>query len=108
MSNKTPFAGRQNLMPPGWDRRQAAWLRRQPRCQAWVIEDLERCLAPATTVDHIIPRFEGGRDDPSNYQSLCDPHHGKKTAEEGHRAWAQKKARIARRFDFSDTHPSEY
>src|SRR5664279_3149715 len=106
MSNKTPFAGRQNIMPAGWERRRSAWLRHQPRCQAWVIEGLEKCLAPAVTVDHIIPRFENGPDDKSNYQSLCKKCHDTKTAEEGRRAWAQKKARIARRFDFSDIHPS--
>ena len=108
MSNKTPFAGRQNLMPPGWDRRRNAWLRRQPRCQAWTIEGLEKCLAPAVTVDHITPRFEGGQDGQSNYQSLCKACHDKKTAEEGRRAWAKKKARISRQFDFGDRHPSEY
>jgi 5-methylcytosine-specific restriction endonuclease McrA len=64
-------------------------------------------LAPAVTVDHIVPRFEGGGEE-GNLMSLCKKCHDKKTAEEGHRAWAKKKARIARQFDFSDTHPSSY
>lgn len=37
----------------------------------------------ANQVDHIIAKSEGGTDDESNLQLLCDPCHRKKTAQEG-------------------------
>lgn len=37
-------------------------------------------VTAATTVDHIIPKVQGGTDDPENLQSLCDVCHKKKTA----------------------------
>ncbi|WP_231359841.1 HNH endonuclease [Escherichia coli] len=39
-------------------------------------------IAPATTVDHIVPKSRGGTDDPSNLESLCWPCHRGKTAKE--------------------------
>lgn len=50
------------------------------------------CLAggrptPATQVDHITPKAEGGTDDLTNLQSICAPCHEAKTlADEGKRA----------------------
>ncbi len=40
-------------------------------------------LTAATEVDHIIPKSQGGTDDPDNLQSLCNAHHKIKTAREG-------------------------
>lgn len=44
------------------------------------------CGAPANVVDHIIPRAEGGSDDPDQLQSLCTYHSRRKTGAEGARA----------------------
>jgi 5-methylcytosine-specific restriction enzyme A len=62
-----------------WMARRARWLKHQPVCVM--------CLAcgrtsAASQVDHVIPLIDGGRDDESNYQSLCEPCHIAKTAEE--------------------------
>lgn len=62
-----------------WMEARAKWLRQHPLCVA--------CLATGRTtaaeeVDHIIPLWCGGRDDDSNFQSLCKPCHAVKTAEE--------------------------
>lgn len=40
-------------------------------------------LTPATEVDHIIPKSQGGTDEPDNLQSLCNACHKIKTAREG-------------------------
>ena len=44
----------------------------------------------AALVDHIIPLSQGGKDEDSNYQSLCVTHHNRKIARERE----QKKGRI--------------
>ena len=36
-------------------------------------------MAPATEVDHVIPRSAGGSDDVQNLQSLCKPCHSRHT-----------------------------
>jgi 5-methylcytosine-specific restriction protein A len=61
----------------GWKAARRAHLARNPNCAV--------CGAPATVVDHIRPRAEGGAGlDPSNLQSLCAKHHQVKTTSEGH------------------------
>lgn len=64
----------------GYDRRWRAirqmYLRNHPLCVACLAAD--RTTA-ATDVDHIIPRRQGGTDDPANLQSLCHSCHSKKT-----------------------------
>ena len=35
--------------------------------------------APSVHVDHVLPRAQGGTDDPSNLQGLCTPCHSRKT-----------------------------
>lgn len=37
------------------------------------------------TVDHRVPKAEGGSDDPSNLQTICDDCHRVKTSEEARR-----------------------
>ena len=66
-----------------WRRLRAQVLREEPLCRA--------CLgvgrvAPATEVDHIVPRSKGGPDDRANLQSLCKSHHSEKTKREA--AWS--------------------
>jgi len=46
--------------------------------QGWVV--------PATEVDHIIPKFEGGTDDPSNLQAVSHDEHEKKSRAEAEHA----------------------
>src|SRR5690606_6721021 len=47
-----------------WLKLRAQVLREEPFCR--------QCGRPATTVDHIIPKSQGGTDDRSNLQALCD------------------------------------
>lgn len=39
-------------------------------------------VTPATAVDHVRPKAQGGDDAPGNLQSICGPCHERKTAEE--------------------------
>jgi len=43
-------------------------------------------VTPATDVDHVIPKFEGGTDKDSNLQAICNPCHKLKTQAESQRA----------------------
>ena len=64
-----------------WQKARGTFLRRSPLCVECEKQGL--CVA-ATIVDHIIPH-KGDQDlfwDTSNWQSLCQPHHDKKTATE--------------------------
>lgn len=97
------FAGRQGLMPRGWNKTRDRFLAASPICVGW---PKGPCGEPATIADHIVPRFEGGADD-GPLQPLCAYHSGLKTAAEGHRARAAKSAALRARFDTSDVHPSE-
>jgi hypothetical protein len=47
-------------------------------------------LTAARTVDHILPKSEGGSDDPANLQSLCKPCHEAKTAAENAARWGKR------------------
>jgi 5-methylcytosine-specific restriction protein A len=63
--------------------RRADWLRRHPLC---CMCEAEGRTTVASVVDHRTPLWEGGADDyETNGQSLCDPHHDAKTAEEAAR-----------------------
>lgn len=42
-------------------------------------------VSPARTVDHVIPKAEGGTDDPGNLRAICDPCHKAKTQAEASR-----------------------
>ena len=99
MSKDAPFENRRNMMEPGWEHRRKRQLRKHRMCQ-WV-----HCLRKADTADHIVPRFEGGTDSDANLQSLCHYHHDLKTAEEGRRAWARKKAQFQQEWNFTESHP---
>lgn len=57
-----------------WQQRRAAFLKRYRVCA--------ECGAPATDVDHVIPKAQGGTDDLANLQPLCHVCHSRKTARE--------------------------
>jgi len=62
-----------------WQQTRARFLKRYPWCM-W-----PGCTKPATDVDHILPRAQGGADDWDNLQALCHAHHNAKTARDGSR-----------------------
>ena len=62
-----------------WMKTRERWLRAHPLC---VECERQGRASAATQLDHIIPLGDGGADDESNYQSLCEPCHKSKTAEE--------------------------
>lgn len=75
--NKRPFNPIYNSVR--WRKLRRWHLRRQPTCQA------PGCTKFATEVDHITPISAGGLPfDDANLQSLCTPHHARKTAKEYH------------------------
>ncbi len=53
----------------------------------------EDLLTPATAVDHIVPRAQGGTDDQGNLAAICDPCHRDKAAAEAARAQGRKPRR---------------
>jgi 5-methylcytosine-specific restriction protein A len=55
---------------------------RQPLCVLCLIQDR---VTPATQRDHIIPLAEGGLDDETNEQALCDDCHDAKSIGEAQR-----------------------
>ena len=60
--------------------RRRRWLSQQPVCVAC---EQEGRVTAGDVVDHIIPLWKGGRDDDSNFQTLCQvPHHEAKNKEE--------------------------
>lgn len=63
-------------------KRRLRWLNEHPLC---VHCEQAGWITAAAEVDHIIPLHEGGADDESNLQSLCQPCHALKTAAEATR-----------------------
>ena len=64
-----------------WRRLRSYVLDHQPLCAdpfGHHVED--RRVVPASQVDHIVPRAEGGTDDEDNLQALCPSCHARKTA----------------------------
>lgn len=58
-------------------------LREQPLCP---ICEAQGRISASTRLDHIVPISEGGSDDRSNLQGLCEPCHDEKTQREALRA----------------------
>lgn len=52
-----------------WRKLRAFVLQRDPFCKA------PGCNRPSTVADHIVPRRQGGTDDPAQLQGLCASHH---------------------------------
>jgi 5-methylcytosine-specific restriction protein A len=57
-------------------------LQQEPLC---VLCKKRGWIAAATQIDHVIPLWDGGLDDDSNRQGLCDDCHAKKTSDESAR-----------------------
>lgn len=62
-----------------WMTIRARYLREHPLCVECERKGFAR---PATQLDHIVALVNGGTDDESNYQGLCDEHHKAKTAKD--------------------------
>lgn len=66
-----------------WRRKREAVLKRDGYiCQPC---KRENCTTLATEVDHVIPQAEGGSEDESNLQAICETCHKKKTRAEAAR-----------------------
>ena len=63
-----------------WDRKRRIILRRDNGlCQVCLQKGF---VQEGNTVDHKVPKAEGGTDDDSNLQTICDDCHKEKTAQE--------------------------
>lgn len=89
MSGRWAGSTRRSRLPRNWDTdiRPRVLRRDGYRC-TWT-EDGPRCRARATDVDHINP---GDDHSLENLTSLCGPHHAIKSAREGGRAAAARRA----------------
>lgn len=72
-----------------WQQKRARWLAFHPWCVDLYGRHQGRHIR-AKIVDHIIPLKQGGRDDETNYQSLCVACNNRKTAHDGSRRGGQK------------------
>jgi 5-methylcytosine-specific restriction protein A len=89
---------RRRLSGGKWQRVRAQQLRDFPLCATCLAETPERVTA-ATRVDHVIPLFKGDEhgffngvelEHPSNYASLCAPHHDEKSAAEAGKTYTRR------------------
>ena len=62
-----------------WMEIRERWFRAHPVC---VMCEQQGRISLATQLDHRIALINGGKDDESNYQSLCVDHHKEKSAQE--------------------------
>ncbi|MEV5031002.1 HNH endonuclease [Sphingobium sp. LMC3-1-1.1] len=74
-----PIRGDQYVYDHNWRKLRARRLTDEPLCRTCLEHGN---ITPATQVDHIKPRADGGQDVYENTQSLCGPCHSAKTAEE--------------------------
>lgn len=95
-------SNRRSRLPSDWPKRRARALRRDGKLCQWRLDGGERCLQPATDVDHIRPGDDHSDD---NLQSLCGEHHSLKSSQEGAAALAAKRRKINQKFRWTETHP---
>jgi len=72
-----PWAGRRGFEgydSPEYRRNAAATLREEPACRL--------CGRPSRSVDHIIPKSQGGSDDRSNLRALCRACHKRRSQDQ--------------------------
>ena len=74
-----------------WAVKRDAWIKAHPLCADPRGAHPPHSLVRAKIVDHIVPLRQGGKDDDSNYQSLCMTCHNYKTAHDGSRRGAGAK-----------------
>jgi 5-methylcytosine-specific restriction endonuclease McrA len=72
-TSRCPDCDRRHRLGWAWSGRRDVWLAYHPACAS--------CGAPATEVDHVLPRAAGGGED-GNLQSLCHGCHVSKTTRE--------------------------
>ncbi|GED04511.1 hypothetical protein AUR04nite_00430 [Glutamicibacter uratoxydans] len=87
-------SNRKESLPANWPELRAAVLGRAGgRCEARK-RDGRRCWDSGNQVDHIIPHAEGGGDELSNLQLLCQWHHNRKSSAEGGRGYQRNMAKL--------------
>jgi 5-methylcytosine-specific restriction protein A len=95
---------RRQTLPPDRPVRHLTVLRRDHhRCQHLREDTGRKCGRTAHNVDHIVSYKDGGTDDYSNLQALCERHHRQKSGPEGGRASGQ--VRRAKRNAAKPIHP---
>jgi 5-methylcytosine-specific restriction protein A len=68
-----------------WQKLRIAYLRVHPICvDPFGVHKRDGRIEPATDVDHIIPRAQGGTDDEDNLEAMCHSCHSRKTDEQDH------------------------
>ena len=78
MQTRNPEA-EQRIRGRKWMAIRERWFRAHPVC---VMCEQQGRISLATQLDHRVPLIDGGKDDETNYQSLCKTHHDEKTATE--------------------------
>lgn len=96
---------RRALLPADWTTKTVPRIltRDHHRCQHLREDTQRKCGRRATDVDHKVRPAEGGTDDDSNLQALCQWHHRRKTGQEG--GAASGAARKAKRDAAKPLHP---
>lgn len=77
-----------------WQKLRKAMLAQEPLCRTCQARGM---VTAATELDHIVPKAQGGTDDPGNLAPICTPCHKDKTAHESAAAQGRK---IKRRLTF--------
>jgi 5-methylcytosine-specific restriction endonuclease McrA len=82
------ITGTPRLRGRAWVDRRARWMQANPLC---IDCQAEGRVTAAQELDHVVPLWQGGADDESNYASRCIEHHQAKTAREAQaraKGWA--------------------
>lgn len=92
-------SNRKEELPDDWETLRRRILERDHYRCTWRLPSGKRCPRRANQVDH---RKPGDDHSPQNLQSLCEHHHGRKSAREGYTA---KRAMKRSRVRPAETHP---